>query len=302
VSSRRTLILIAAIVVGALAAYAVVTYVGGIEDRANDNARRVPVLRVSGDIPRGTRGQEALDQGLIEEEDIASEFLPATAISPEAVDTILTKAAVADLATGQVLVENMFVDPIDSQITAARRIATGNVAITISVDNVRGVAGLIVPGDFVNIMGTSETGACDAAAAEGEDAAPADPAAGDSVPVTAFLCRQARYLFQEVQVLFVDRSPIPLPGEQATASSTNADGTTTTTATNTGLITFQVPPEAAQILASAPPDSFHLTLLPPDYTPLPIPIFDTSVGLLPGEDPARLTPYGPNGLTVDETP
>ena len=40
------MILIAAIIVGALAAYAVVVYVGGIEDRANDNARRVPVVRV----------------------------------------------------------------------------------------------------------------------------------------------------------------------------------------------------------------------------------------------------------------
>ena len=32
------MILIAAIVIGALAAYAVVVYVGGVEDRANGNA------------------------------------------------------------------------------------------------------------------------------------------------------------------------------------------------------------------------------------------------------------------------
>jgi pilus assembly protein CpaB len=286
------MILIAAIVIGALAAYAVVTYVGGIEDRANDNARRVPVVRISGDIPRGVRGQEAIDAGLIEQSEIASEFLPATAISPSALDTILAKAAVADLATGQVLVENMFVDPIDSQITAARRIATGNVAITISVDNVRGVAGLIVPGDFVNVMVAQDTGLCGGGADAPEGGAPT------GVESTAVLCRQARYLFQEVQVLFIDRSPIPLPGEQAAAS---ADGTAATPA-NTGLLTLQVPPDAAQMIASVPADGFYLTLVPPDYTPTPLPTFDPNIALLPGEDGALLTPYGPDGLQVDDTP
>jgi len=289
------MILIAAIVIGALAAYAVVTYVGGIEDRANDNARRVPVVRIAGDIPRGMRGQEAIDANLIEESEIASEFLPDTAISPEAIDTILAKAAVADLATGQVLVENMFVDPIDSQITAARRIADNNVAITISVDDVRGVAGLIVPGDFVNIMVSQDNGNCGGAAEEG----------GANVPAgtTGVLCRTARMLFQEVQVLFIDTSPIPLPGEAAAASAQSTDGAAApTTQVNTGLITFQVPPQAAQLIASVPQDGFYLTLLPQTYSPQPLPAIDPNVGLLPGEDAAQMTPYGPNGLPSDDTP
>ena len=40
VSSRRTLILIAALVVGALAAVALFNYVGGVEDRASEDAAR----------------------------------------------------------------------------------------------------------------------------------------------------------------------------------------------------------------------------------------------------------------------
>ncbi len=39
--SRRTMILIAAVLLGAVAAFALFTYVGGIEDEANDNAERV---------------------------------------------------------------------------------------------------------------------------------------------------------------------------------------------------------------------------------------------------------------------
>jgi Flp pilus assembly protein CpaB len=291
------MILIAAIVIGALAAYAVVTYVGGIEDRANDNARRVPVVRIAGDIPRGMRGQEAIDANLIEESEIASEFLPETAISPEALDTILAKAAVADLATGQVLVENMFVDPIDSQITAARRIADNNVAITISVDDIRGVAGLIVPGDFVNIMVAQDTGQCGSG---GETEAEANAPAG----TTGVLCRTARMLFQEVQVLFIDTSPIPLPGEAAAAAAETTDdgAAAATTTVNTGLITFQVPPAAAQLIASVPQDGFYLTLLPQTYVPQAVPAIDPNVALLPGEDAAQMTPYGPNGLPSDETP
>ena len=291
-SSRRTLILIAAIVIGALAAYAVVTYVGGIEDRANDNAERVPVVRIREDIPRGTLGTDAVEFDLVETSEIAQEFFPATAISPDALDTILAKAAVADLARGQVLVEGMFVDPIDSQITAARRIADDNVAITISVDNIRGVAGLIVPGDFVNVMVSQDTGLCGGAAPEGEGEGGA--AGGQS---TAVLCRTARMLYQEVQVLFIDQSPIPLPGEQTGTPEGEAPA-----AVNTGLVTFQVPPAAAQIIAAVPPDGFYLTLLPQTYAPTAIPEIDPNITLLPGEDPALLTPYGPDGIAADETP
>ena len=43
----------------------------------------------------------------------------------------------------------MFVDPADGLVTLLARIPDDQVAITISVDQVRGVAGLIVPGDLV---------------------------------------------------------------------------------------------------------------------------------------------------------
>lgn len=289
------MILIAAIIIGALAAYAVVVYVGGVEDRANDNARRVPVVRVGeGGILRGTRGQEAVNAGLLEDAEIAQEFYPETAITPDAIDIILNKAAVADLAEGQVLVEGMFVDPSTSQITAARRLTEGNVAITISVDDVRGVAGLIVPGDLVNIM-VAQDNDCEAGAVPEGEAVPEDPTGTGQATI---LCRTARYLFQAAQVLFVDDDPVLQPGE---VQQTNPDGTVAAPA-NTGLITLQVPPLAAQYIASVPADGFYLTLLPEQYTPTALPPLDTLVSLLPGEDPAQLTPCGPTGCDFDDTP
>jgi len=252
----------------------------------------VEVIRVAQDIPRGLTGREAIDQGFLElDAEIAAEFLPATAVQDE--ETIASKVSVADLATGQVLVENMFVDPINAQVTAARRIETGNVAITISVDNIRGVAGLVVPGDFVNMMAIPGESICEGEVTA-EDAAAEAPSPQDLANLVLF-CNPARMVYQEVQVLFVDRSPIPLPGEQ-----TAADGTAA--AANSGLLTLSVPPNAAQIIASVGAGQWYLTLLPTDYTPSPLPPFDPLTPTLPGEDAAVLTPYGPEGFQPGENP
>ena len=79
-SSRRTLILIAAVVVGALSAFLVFNYVNSADDRARGNARQVQVLKVAKDIPKGLSGREAQQQGMIVPANIAAEFKPVTAI------------------------------------------------------------------------------------------------------------------------------------------------------------------------------------------------------------------------------
>ena len=280
-SSRRTLILIAAIVVGALAAFAIFNYVGGIEDRAYENAERVPVIRVAQDIPRGLDGATASSEGYFEEAEIPEEFMPSTAVTD--LDTILAKIAVTDLAANQVLVEGMFVDPVDSLITAARRIPTGQVALTMSVDNVRGVGGLIVPGDFVNMM-LVPPGCQEQTAEEGATEEPTDPAAVNTAPLP--VC--ARYLYQAVRVLFVGQTPVPLPGE-ATAPAATGGG---------GVLTLAVPSAAAQVLASLPEGQVYLTLLPADYAPEPLPA-QPPLEVFPGEDGLQLTPYGPEGFEAD---
>lgn len=272
-SSRRTLILIAAVLVGAIAAYALYTYIGGIEDEANDNAERVRVFKIVEDIPKGTFGDEAFAQGMIEEDVIAKEFRPATAITTEAqIDGLV---AISDLPANQVVVSNQFVSQASSLSTFSSLLKNNEVAITISVDQVRGVAGLLVPGDFVNMLILVEE-----VDTEGE---PLD--AGQTVFKTP-----ARYLYQKVQILAVGQQRKLEPGETA---ATNADGTAVETASASGLITFAVPAEAAQRIASVSAAGVYLTLVPKDYQPTAIPPLDPAV--LPGEDPALLTPYGPEG-------
>lgn len=236
VSSRRTLILIAAALVGAVAAYALFTYVGGIEDEANDNAERVKIFKIVQDIPKGTFGDEAFSQGLIEEDVIAKEYRPATAITePSQVDGLV---AISDLPANQVVVSNQFVTQAASLSTFSSLLKNNEVAITISVDQIRGVAGLLVPGDFVNMLVTTSTST---ETGDGGDGSAPTADGADQV-----YQQPARLLFHKVQILAVGQTRKLEPGETA---DTNADGTPVTTTTS-GLITFAVPMDAAQKIAS----------------------------------------------------
>jgi pilus assembly protein CpaB len=240
---------------------------------------------VAQDIPRGLDGATASAQDYFEEAEIPEEFLPATAIVDR--NTILAKIAVTNLAAGQVLVEGMFVDPVDSLITAARRIPTDQVAITVSVDTIRGVGGLIVPGDFVNMMLVPP--GCEEQTAT-EETTPTTTAAEIN---TAPLPVCARYLYQAVRILFVGSTPVPLPGETAAGNAPATGG-------GSGQLTLAVPNEVAQVVAGLPEGQIYLTLLPADYIPEPLPA-QPPLEVFPGEDGAQLTPYGPEGFEA-ETP
>lgn len=272
-SSRRTLILIASVVIGAIAAFALFTYIGGIEDEANENAERVEVYKIVEDIPKGTFGDEAFDLGMIEQDVIPREFRPPTAITdPAQIDGLV---AISDLPVNTVVVSNQFVSQAESLSTFSSLLRNNEVAITVSIDQVRGVAGLLVPGDFVNMLVTGT-------AAEGGEAG----AQGSADVFT----QPARFLFQKVQILAVGQTRKLEPGETA---ATNADGTPVTSTTS-GMLTFAVPATAAQQIASVAGGSFYLTLVPQDYQPEPLPPLDVNAPL-PGETGGQLTPYGPDG-------
>jgi pilus assembly protein CpaB len=272
VSSRRTLILLGAIVLGVIAALLLFNYVRGIEDRANDNARRVDVFVAERDIPRGTPGETASGDGSIGQSQIPQEFLPASAITTT--DEIAQKVALFDIPANSAIVRGMFVDPSQSQISFRQRLRNpDHVAITVSVDDVRGVAGFLVPGDEVNILVF-------------QDNADVQAEAGS----TGVLDSTARYLYQKVQILAVGQSTLLAPGEE----TATAEGETATA--SSGLITFNVPPEAAQWIASAQQGGgMYLSLVADDYQPRPLPPIDPNVGELPGENAGQLTPYGPEG-------
>ena len=242
-SPRRTVILIVAVVVAAVAAFATYAWLDGVQERANKDAKLVRVFKVAKDIEKGTSGEQAIQAEAVSSDEAPQEFRPATALTD--INLIRGRVAVTRLTAGQIVVDGMFVDPREAQVTAAERIDAGRVAVTVSVDQVQGVAGLLVPGDKVNIM-------------------TANPQGGQQL------------LYQNVEILFIGSTAAPQAGE-----------TQEVVVTASNLITFSVPPAAAQrIIQATKGPGIYLMLVPPDNQPVRVPPADPN-NLFSG----GLTPY-----------
>ena len=186
--TRRTLIIIIAVVFAAVAAFANYAYLNSVQDRAYDNAERVEVFVVRDAIPRGTAGEDALSTEKVRSGEIPKEFVPTTALKD--IQSIRGKVAITDLAAGQVVVDGMFVDPTVAQVTSAQRIPPGQATATVSLDRVAGVGGLLRPGDKVNLLVPGPNG--------------------------------LTVLYQNVNILFVGTQAAPQPGETQVAADPNS--------------------------------------------------------------------------------
>ncbi len=265
-SSRRTLILIGAVVIGGLAAFLTMNYVKGVEDENAAKNQLVDVLVAKGPIPKGTSADAALAAQQITVDKRRQADLPAQAVRRNA--EIAEQVASVDLGGGEIITSNMFVADSDLTGSKSTSLDKGNVAITISVDDAAGVAGLVQPGDSVNILAGVQP---EKGEGEGEGEGIGGGAGG------YILQTPAVYAFQNVKVLAVGQSlGVPVaqgadgePAEQAPQQSS-------------GLITVQLPPEQAVLLAGIRSSSLYLTLNRPDYELVPIP-FQPIVPTLPGE-------------------
>jgi Flp pilus assembly protein CpaB len=272
VSSRRTLILVGAIVVGAIAALLILQYVGSIEDKANTDNQLVPVVIASGDIKAG----EVAD-GLIEEQRITvgnrrRVDLPSNAVGR--VEDIKGQSAAIDLNSGEIITTSKFTGSGASSASKSNVLEPGNVAISISVDQQRSVANLIQPGDFVNVIVATKPKPV-------PNANPADAPAENTDEING-----AAYVFQKVKVLAIGQNV-----GTAVAAPADAGVTATTAPPTSDLVTLQVPPEVAPTIAAAADKAgIRLVLVRPDYQPRPVPNFFFGVeDTLPGE--LGFTPY-----------
>ncbi len=140
---------------------------------------------------------------------------PASSCPPPRItdfDQIAGKVALNTLAANQVLVEGMFVDPTTNSIGFGRRLEENHVAYTISVDSTSGVAGLLVPGDLVDIFATTGE-------AEVTDAAPSDTAEQQGI-----FGQNARLLYHQVRILAIGTETAPQPGEEQAAAEGRGRG------------------------------------------------------------------------------
>jgi pilus assembly protein CpaB len=268
--------LVGAIVVGAIAALLILKYVNGVEDRAATDTQMVPVVIVSGDIAKGETADAAIAASKIEVGNRRRIDLPANAVSR--LEDIVGQTATIDMTAGEVVTIPKFSGGSDLSSSRSNALQPGNVAVTVSFDSTRGVAGLVQPGDYVNILvDTTVTAAAD------ETGAPAEPGSSGSVGAT--------YLYQKVKILALGTDL----GTQVASSDPTA---TTVPPAASDLVTFEVPPEAASVLSAASQKSLRLSLVRPDYQPHPIPAIQIDPNLgLPGEQ--GHTPYDGQPSTAE---
>jgi pilus assembly protein CpaB len=246
VGNRRVLILVVAVALAGLTAFLTFHYANAADERAFKDAQLVSVYLVKKDIPKGFPGEKALDEGYIARDSIPRKYFPAKAITN--VQALRGQVALAPLSAGVPVVEGSFVEPRLAQESFAQRLDKGMEAVTLAVSDVQGVARLVVPGDHVNLMLTAD-----------KAAAPGAPAG-----------KETRMVIQNVEVLAVGNSTALQPGE-ATAQPQNLQAGQVKTV-DSGLMTFSVPGiDAERVVHASESGSIHLTLVPPDYTPAPIP-------------------------------
>ncbi|MBS1836608.1 MAG: Flp pilus assembly protein CpaB [Actinobacteria bacterium] len=288
-SSRRTLILIGAVVVGALAAFLTLSYVRGVENKSDQDAQMVSVVVAAGPIAKGSTADAAIEGKLLTIEKRRQDELPANPVRRYA--DILGQVAAVDLGGGEVITTSMFVAPTALTGSNAAALDKGNVAVTITVDQAAGVAGLVKPGDNINILANycQIGGQGGAAGGQGgsQSTCPLQRANGSSGEVV--LGTPATYLFQGVKVIAVGQQ---LGSPVAASTGTGDKGATPETTAppaQSPLITVQLPPQQAQLLVSLKDANLYLTLNRPDYTPVPMP-FTNALPQLPGEAGTPLYP------------
>ena len=157
---RRAIVLLVALVLAGLAAWAVWNFMQNVNREAEAGQEQVTVFRAgTGGIAEGTQGNILLSDfegggTLIVEGTDEIEDTPADAVqSEEELRQILTgTVAAGPISERAILTRSQWTDVTVDVQPLAEQIASGNQAITISTSDVQGVNGFVEAGDRINMI------------------------------------------------------------------------------------------------------------------------------------------------------
>ena len=273
-SSRRTLILIGALLLGGLAAFLTLNYVRGVENRVSEDTELIEVVVAQAPVAEGTQASAAIADGSLAVAERARQDVPATAVSRLA--DVEGEVAAIDLSGGEIVTSTMFAGIQDLTGSRSASLDPGNVAITVNVDSASVSGGLIQPGDRVNLLvrfQRTATAAGDADGGEG-DTGETSLGVGDGGVI---IPKPAGYAFQAVKVFAVGTDA----GTAVADESADGEAEGGATENLSTFLTLQMPPEDAALLASVRDAELFASLVPPDYEPRPIEVIG-DLPALPG--------------------
>lgn len=143
-------LLIAAVIVGAFAMMLMVLYGKQIEKQTEEiTANPHEVVVAAYNIPAGS----PLERDMLKTKTVPGQFLPANPLLASDIDIYLGLPVAQDIEAEAMIMTSDFAT-MEVARTLAGRIPDQERAMTIPVDAISGVAGLLRPGDRVDILGT----------------------------------------------------------------------------------------------------------------------------------------------------
>jgi pilus assembly protein CpaB len=230
--SRRTIALVVAIVLAAVATVALVSYITSVKNKEIGKGQAVQVFVAKENIPAGTSGDDIISRGLIQQQTVPKVVVASGAIG--SLSDIQGKVAAVNILQGEQIVLPRFVAP--GQATQGGQliaIPKGFQAISIEVSTVPGVSGFVQVGDRVSIL------------------------AQLTIPTGTSPGPKVQFLLQNIQVLQIGRRVITQVNGQNQASTQNTG--------NSIDFTLAVSPTQAEKIAFANfQGELYFTLVPPN--------------------------------------
>lgn len=293
---RRAIVLLVALVLAGLAAWAVWNFLQSVEQEAEAGQQQVDVFR-AGDqnIQEGTQGDVLITDfnaggtlvqaGTDEIEDVPTDAIQS---ADELRDILTGKVAAGPISGNAVLTRSQWIEVSADVVPLAEQIPSGKQALTIGTNNLQGVNGFVEAGDRVNLIITLDL-SFDLLPEQFSGigiAPPEEPVAGEQATEEVTVT-YTRYVMQGIPVLAAGREIRP---DADAPSEGSVDATTATTipgeqpAEGTGnetVFTLEVTPDQAErIVYAIQAGSVWLTLVPEDFVEVDTPgvIIDTLFG------------------------
>lgn len=148
----KVLIVVVALVLGGLAAVFAARYLQGARSDIAAESEPVAVLVAQQDIPKGISASELVEQGYVAEEQVPRRFVAGDAVS--SIRSVEDQVLAVSVSAGEQLTKGRFQYP--AQAGLSYTVPEDFVALSIDVDDVTGVSGLLKPGDNVVVFVTFE--------------------------------------------------------------------------------------------------------------------------------------------------
>lgn len=150
--NRSWLILGTALVIGGLAAFGVNRYIQRQVEDIEARAKATKTVRVvvpKEDLPKGA----VIEAGMVAMREVPAEWAHSNAISPDQFDRIEKQTLAYPAARGEMLLWSQ----LEGQRapTFSSRLPTGRRAITVPVDEVNSISGMVEPGDRIDLVVTA---------------------------------------------------------------------------------------------------------------------------------------------------